>query len=51
MENAHAAALNEKHHKLDHQIEIEEHRPQPDTALIQKLKREKLRLKDELASQ
>ena len=50
MENAHVAALNEKHHKIDRQIEQEEHRPQPDMTLIQRLKREKLRLKDEMAA-
>ncbi|MCJ8192023.1 YdcH family protein [Sphingomicrobium aestuariivivum] len=48
MEQAHVEALTNKHHKLAAQIETEEHRPQPDTALIQRLKREKLRLKDEI---
>lgn len=48
MEQAHVEALTTKHHKLAAQIEAEEHRPNPDTALIQKWKREKLRLKDEI---
>ncbi|MCM8556616.1 YdcH family protein [Sphingomicrobium sediminis] len=48
MEQAHVEALASKHHKIADRIEQEEHRPQPDMSLIQRLKKEKLRLKDEM---
>ncbi|MBL8699976.1 MAG: YdcH family protein [Alphaproteobacteria bacterium] len=42
-------SLKVKHAKLEHLIDQEAHRPMPDDAQIAKLKREKLRLKDEIA--
>ena len=41
-------ALSSKHIYLDHAIDQEEHRPSPDYIRITELKREKLRLKDEI---
>lgn len=41
-------ALKEKHHDLEMRIEEETNRPLPDTVLIAGLKREKLRIKDEI---
>ena len=48
MDQNHVSALRAKHEKLDHRITDEEARPNPDTILIHKLKKEKLRLKEEL---
>ena len=46
---AHVQKLNEKHANIDHVIHMEEHRPNPDTIRITDLKRQKLRLKEELS--
>lgn len=48
MDKAHAEALASKHAALHEMIDIEEHRPHPDDDLLTRLKKEKLRLKDEL---
>jgi len=40
--------LKAKHADLDHKIVEEENRPSPDAFLIAELKREKLRIKDEI---
>jgi hypothetical protein len=40
--------LKAKHADLDHKIVEEENRPSPDDLLIAELKREKLRIKDEI---
>jgi len=48
MVDAHVAALSEKHAYLESQIDQEVHRPLPDNILLAQLKKEKLRLKDEL---
>lgn len=45
---AHLTALSEKHTKLDEIILQEEHRPSPDSIKLHDLKREKLKLKDEI---
>jgi len=45
---ARLSALSEKHHKLDKIILEEEHRPAPDTVMLNELKKEKLKLKDEI---
>ena len=42
-------ALKEKHASLERAIDEEAHRPLPDQAAIYDLKRQKLRIKDELA--
>jgi hypothetical protein len=51
MENVeHIEALKSKHANLDSELEAELQRPHPDDLRIQQLKREKLRIKDEIAS-
>mgnify|MGYP003578288204 CR=1 FL=1 len=45
MENAHIAALSAKHAELDNRIFSESRRPLPNEELLQRLKREKLRIK------
>jgi hypothetical protein len=45
----HVESLKSKHQELEHLIEEEEHRPHPDDMLITELKRQKLRIKDQLA--
>jgi hypothetical protein len=42
-------ALKQRHEALQHQIDAEETRPLPDEAQIAVLKKQKLRIKDELA--
>ncbi len=42
-------SLRSKHAHLERQIDDEMHRPLPDQSTISRLKREKLRLKDEIA--
>ncbi|MBO7332971.1 MAG: YdcH family protein [Alphaproteobacteria bacterium] len=46
----HLAALKEKHHALDLQIEEEMSHPAPNELLIQDLKRQKLKIKEEILS-
>ena len=43
-------ALRVKHANLEKQIEEEVHRPLPDELRLTELKREKLRIKDEMAA-
>jgi len=45
----HLLALKEKHAALDHEIAEEELRPHPDEVRLANLKKQKLRLKDEMA--
>lgn len=47
--NAHVSELTEKHRALEKKIEHELARPSADSLEIASLKREKLRIKDELA--
>jgi len=49
MEQSHASALQLKHAGLERQIAEEMSRPSPDNAIIQSLKKRKLRIKEELA--
>lgn len=44
----HMSALRDKHEALERKINEEETRPFPDTIRINSLKKEKLRLKEEL---
>lgn len=44
----HVDSLRAKHARLEEQIDEEQHRPLPDSAVLVKLKREKLRLKEEI---
>lgn len=45
----HVESLRSKHAVLEQQIDDEMHRPLPDQAILTRLKREKLRIKDEIA--
>jgi hypothetical protein len=42
-------SLRSKHALLEQQIDDEQHRPLPDQSTLTRLKREKLRIKDEIA--
>jgi hypothetical protein len=42
-------SLRSKHAHLEQQIDDELHRPLPDQSILTRLKREKLRIKDEMA--
>lgn len=44
----HVDSLKAKHADLDHLIEEEEGRPHPDQTMVTQLKRQKLRIKDEI---
>jgi len=46
MQQAHMSALESKHAGLDAQIAEEEQRPHPDDALLARLKKEKLKVKE-----
>jgi hypothetical protein len=48
MHTAHRSALEAKHAGLDRQIADQAQRPLPDQAAIAELKKQKLRLKEEL---
>lgn len=48
MASAHYESLNSKHNTLDHAISDELQRPKPDTIHLAQLKKEKLRLKEEM---
>ena len=45
----HVDSLDHKHHKLEEKILQESQRPYPDQIKIAELKKEKLRIKDEMA--
>lgn len=45
---SHLATLSEKHQKLDSIIHKEEHRPSPNSVMLHGLKKEKLKIKDEM---
>lgn len=49
MDQSHATALEAKHAGIDRQIDEEARRPHPDDTVLHQLKKEKLRIKDELA--
>lgn len=51
MHTAHFSALEAKHAGLDRQIHAESIRPLPDTALLAALKKQKLRVKEEMTTQ
>lgn len=46
----HIAALREKHAELQAEIDSEERRIAPNSLLVQKLKRQKLQIKDKIAA-
>jgi hypothetical protein len=49
MEKANVEELSSKHAAVAAQIDEEEHRPLPDMIRLHELKKEKLRLKDEIS--
>jgi hypothetical protein len=49
MESSHVTALQAKHEGLDRRLRDELARPAPDMATIQNLKKQKLKLKEELS--
>ncbi|SFP63177.1 YdcH family protein [Sphingomonas rubra] len=51
MQSTHQTALEQKHATLDRRLADEAHRPLPDSVLMADLKKQKLRLKEEIASQ
>ena len=48
MQNAHISALETKHAALETRIVQEEQRPSPDMSVLSRLKKEKLRVKEEI---
>jgi hypothetical protein len=46
--NARLTSLQNRHANLEMRIADEDHRPRPDARALDQLKREKLRLKDEM---
>ncbi|HKX21953.1 MAG TPA: YdcH family protein [Rhizorhapis sp.] len=48
MENSHISALQAKHAGLDERIKAESSRPLPDAIVLAELKKQKLRIKEEL---
>ena len=49
MQQAHISALQHRHADIEAQISEESQRPLPDMATLARLKKEKLRLKEEIA--
>ncbi len=49
IKDEHAASLRARHAKLEEALDIETHRPLPDQVAIKDIKKQKLRIKDELA--
>ncbi|MGE4322596.1 MAG: YdcH family protein [Sphingobium sp.] len=50
MENSYISALSAKHAGLDARIRAEASRPMPDATLMASLKKQKLRLKEEMTA-
>jgi hypothetical protein len=49
MDTSHVAALQAKHDGLERRIHEEMSRPAPDSTMVQALKKQKLRIKEELS--
>ena len=49
MSTAHVSSLAAKHANIEARLTDEQRRPQPDTVLIALLKKQKLRLKEEIS--
>ena len=50
MQTTHQVALETKHAAIDRRLAEESHRPLPDMVRVADLKKQKLRLKEEIAS-
>ena len=48
MQTTHQMALETKHEAIDRRIADESHRPMPDALILADLKKQKLRLKEEI---
>lgn len=48
MHSAHLSALEAKHARIDHKIAAESQRPRPDALALADLKKQKLKLKEEM---
>ena len=48
MQNTHLSALSAKHNVLDQRISAETQRPMPDQMILAALKKQKLRIKEEM---
>ncbi|MEO6093767.1 MAG: DUF465 domain-containing protein [Novosphingobium sp.] len=48
MDTSHVSALHNKHAGLERQLQQEMNRPLPDIAIVQTIKKRKLRIKEEL---
>jgi hypothetical protein len=48
MDSSHVSALQAKHEGLERRLQDEMSRPAPDSTMIQTLKKQKLRIKEEL---
>lgn len=46
---ARVESLQQMHHDLEEAIKVENQRPMPDSSVLSDLKRQKLRIKDEIA--
>ena len=51
LNTSHVDALNHKHAGLDARLQAEMARPAPDATMVQDIKKQKLRLKEEIARQ
>ena len=49
MESSHVAALQARHEGLEERLREEMSRPSPDSTMIQVIKKQKLRIKEELS--
>jgi hypothetical protein len=49
MPSAHVASLSAKHASLESRIQTEAQRPMPDTMRLMQLKKEKLKVKEEIS--
>ena len=50
MQTTHQTALETKHAAIDRRLADESHRPLPDTTIVADLKKQKLKLKEAIAS-
>jgi len=50
MTASHLSALKSRHADLDEKIADEERRPSPDATLVAQMKKQKLRIKEEMAA-
>ncbi len=49
MESSHVTALQAKHEGLERRLREEMNRPAPDSSMVQAIKKQKLKIKEEIA--